>query len=261
MLRWRRNSPSATRAPTSSSNPPALPKVEWKKLAPDARNTWLTEGQQEDFEALIPIGSKESKGEETTRSVFRLYSLGIVTSRDNWVVNSSPNEILRNLGRTESAFRVEQLRFLKQTGEEQLGFVPAVSERDIKWTDRLIDALVGGVSLQINDRSIRKYLYRPFNSQYVYFDSLLNQRRYQQHHIFPTISSEAENLSIIVKNSGEWPFFVLAASTLADYQPQGGSQGFPFYTYGEDGTHRRENITDCSLAEFRTLYGQQSISK
>jgi predicted helicase len=89
----------------------ALPKVDWKQLAPDARNTWLTEGQQEDFEALMPIGSKESKGEDTTRSVFRLYSLGIVTSRDNWVINGSPTTILENLGRTESTFRAEQLRF------------------------------------------------------------------------------------------------------------------------------------------------------
>ncbi len=48
---------------------------------------------------------------------------------------------------------------------------------------------------------------------------------------------------------------------LSDYQPQGGSQCFPFYTYNEDGTNRRENITDWSLAEFRTHYGQQSISK
>jgi predicted helicase len=31
--------------------------------------------------------------------------------------------------------------------------------------------------------------------------------------------------------------------------------------YDEDGTNRRENITDWSFAQFRTHYGQQSISK
>ena len=32
-------------------------------------------------------------------------------------------------------------------------------------------------------------------------------------------------------------------------------QCFPFYTYNEDGTNRRENITDWALAAFRKAYG------
>jgi predicted helicase len=32
-------------------------------------------------------------------------------------------------------------------------------------------------------------------------------------------------------------------------------QLFPFYTYDEDGTNRRENITDWALAEYRSRYG------
>ena len=38
-------------------------------------------------------------------------------------------------------------------------------------------------------------------------------------------------------------------------------QCFPFYTYAEDGTHRRENITDWALKEFQTHYGDKKISK
>ena len=43
--------------------------------------------------------------------------------------------------------------------------------------------------------------------------------------------------------------------------PQGGSQCFPYYTYDEDGSNRRENITNWALAQFRTHYGDDSISK
>lgn len=32
-------------------------------------------------------------------------------------------------------------------------------------------------------------------------------------------------------------------------------QCFPFYTYDEDGSNRRENITDWALAQFQTQYG------
>jgi len=41
----------------------------------------------------------------------------------------------------------------------------------------------------------------------------------------------------------------------------GGSQCFPFYTYNEDGTNRRENITDWALEQFRAHYKDQSITK
>lgn len=35
------------------------------------------------------------------------------------------------------------------------------------------------------------------------------------------------------------------------------AQCFPFYTYDENGHHRRENITDWALAQFRAVYGSQ----
>ena len=41
----------------------------------------------------------------------------------------------------------------------------------------------------------------------------------------------------------------------------GDSQCFPFYTYDEDGTNRRENITDWALAQFRAHYQDESIGK
>jgi predicted helicase len=40
-----------------------------------------------------------------------------------------------------------------------------------------------------------------------------------------------------------------------------GNQCFPFYTYAEDGTNRRENITDWALAQFREHYHDETISK
>ena len=42
---------------------------------------------------------------------------------------------------------------------------------------------------------------------------------------------------------------------------QSGSQCFPFYTYDEDGSNRRENITDWALDRFHSHYGDETISK
>ncbi len=38
-------------------------------------------------------------------------------------------------------------------------------------------------------------------------------------------------------------------------------QCFPFYVYDEDGTNRRENVTDWALDQFRTHYKNKKISK
>ncbi len=43
-------------------------------------------------------------------------------------------------------------------------------------------------------------------------------------------------------------------NVLPDLHLTGDSQCFPFYTYDEDGSHRRENITDWALAQFRARY-------
>ncbi len=39
------------------------------------------------------------------------------------------------------------------------------------------------------------------------------------------------------------------------------TQLFPFYTYDEDGTKRGENITDWAVEQFRSHYGDRSITK
>lgn len=39
------------------------------------------------------------------------------------------------------------------------------------------------------------------------------------------------------------------------------TQCFPFYTYAEDGSNRRENLTDWALEQFRTHYADDAITK
>ena len=51
--------------------------------------------------------------------------------------------------------------------------------------------------------------------------------------------------------------FALATSVIPTLLPQGGAQCFPFYVYDEDGSNRRENITDWALERFRESYGPQ----
>jgi predicted helicase len=98
--------------------------------------------------------------------------------------------------------------------------------------------------------------------KYLYFDSLLIHRRGQFPFIFPTPETEAENQVICIGGYGRKEFSVLITQRLPDLNfyadPQ---QSFPVYTYDEDGSNRRENITDLALEHFQTHYQDPNITK
>lgn len=73
--------------------------------------------------------------------------------------------------------------------------------------------------------------------------------------VFPTPITETENSVIWLKVGSEWPMFPLMSNIIPDLLPQGASQCFPYYVYNEDGSGRRENITDWALAQFQSTYG------
>jgi len=236
--------------------------LDWRTLEPDAKNTWLTDGQEAGFAGLLPIGQKGSKNAEDSKSIFSSFSLGVVSARDNYVYSFQPGQLAKTMKECiavyfESLVRLKSMQDPRPAPDE---FIDTGDQR-IKWSRQTKSSLQKLEESHFNRQWIRRCLYRPFVQSNIYFDDFWNEERYQMPHLFPSVESEAENRSIMVKSSGEWPFFALATSMLSDYQPQGGSQCFPYYTYDEDGTNRRENITDWALAEFRKLYGQQSISK
>lgn len=62
----------------------------------------------------------------------------------------------------------------------------------------------------------------------------------------------------------EKPFMALVSDKIVDLHlvsPGCSTQCFPFYTYNEDGTNRRENITDWALEQFRIHQEDKSITK
>ncbi|MCE2413578.1 hypothetical protein J4G07_06195 [Candidatus Poribacteria bacterium] len=76
------------------------------------------------------------------------------------------------------------------------------------------------------------------------------------------ITPESENQVICVSPPGtKLSFHALMIDVIPDLHITGDSQCFPFYTYDEDGTNRQENITDWALAEFRTHYGDDTLTK
>jgi predicted helicase len=242
----------------------SLQDVDWKEVKPDSKYTWLTEGSELDFEQFISIGNRSAKSssEENQEVIFKLFSLGVSTNRDIWVRNFDVDVLANNIRKTIEAYNQQVSKWLNREDKAANvdGFV-IYDDVGISWSSTLKNQLKRGTICKYTSDHVRKSIYRPFCSQFLYFNEILNDRRGQFPLIFPVPETEKENLTIWLKIGSEIPMYALAIKCIPDLLPQGGSQCFPFYIYDKDGTNRRENITDWALEKFQTHYQDPKITK
>lgn len=244
--------------------------VEWQEIKPDKNNNWLTDGLEDDFDNFIAIGNREAKAaaEQNQTVVFKLFSLGVNTSRDSWVINHDTKILESNIIKTVETYNEQVIKWTNQDQfciNANIDNIIIYDDTKINWSSTLKNFLKRGISNQYNSSQIRNYIYRPFCYQYLYFDKILNDRRGQFTLIFPTPETEKENQVICLTDSGsEKPFIILITTHIPDLHLVGtgcGSQCFPFYTYNEDGTNRQENITDWALKQYQNHYQDTTITK
>ncbi len=237
--------------------------IEWKSIQPDSRQTWLTEGLDAEFDTFIPIGTKEAKNAKGEEAIFRLYSSGVVTSRDSLIYSFDLALLQERVHTFIEIYNTAVDRKRRHDPKTPIENFIDTTDPSIKWSHRVKQSL-GKLELSTyQDTHFRTALYRPFCQQYLYFDHFWNERRYQQHRIFPTPGNETENRIICVAGIGNRKGFgCFATNRIPTFDLAfEKNQCFPFYTYDEDGTNRRENITDWALTEFRKHYGDDTISK
>jgi predicted helicase len=233
--------------------------VQWSQLQPDAANRWLSEGGSTEFGALPSM-----------EALFAQQSRGIATSRDAWAYNFDRDVLVKSAQRTISFYNDEVSRWkgrkASDTGTD-IGVDKFVryDESSIGWSRDLKQDLQRERCAEFSDSKIRSSLYRPFTQLYTFFDRVLNEEVYVFPSFVPGEKAERENGLICLTGPGsEKPFVALVSHTLVDLHLTGAgcsTQCFPFYTYAEDGTHRRENVTDWALEQFRSRYGDASITK
>ena len=242
--------------------------ITWQPIQPDARHTWLTKDLRAEFDTFIPIGTKEAKAQkdEAIDVIFKTYSNGVKTNRDAWVYNFNRNTLAENINRMIETYNSEVARWMQRTDRDaNLDDFVISDETKIKWSSTLKKKLQSGQIAAFTDTKIRQSLYRPFMKLNLYFDRMMNDRVLVFPSIFPTPETEMENRVIIVSDHGfRAGFNTLLTNQIPDVHTlsaRDSFQCFPFYTYDEDGTNRRENITDWALTEFRTHYNDDTITK
>ena len=238
--------------------------IPMKQAMKDSKYTWLTQGLHAEFETFLPLGSKYIKlaDDRKGRPIFGLHTLGVATNRDILAYSFDVKLLQERTNTFIEIYNIAVDRKRRHNPNTPIETFIDTNDSRIKWTRQVKASLQKLELSQYEESHFRSSLYRPFSQRHLYFDKFWNEERYQQYRIFPTPETEMENRAICVSGIGSnKPFHNLMVSLIPCLDTLEKTQCFPFYTYDEHGSNRRENITDWALREFQTHYQDDTIAK
>ena len=230
----------------------SLTDFEFREIKPDKNHNWLNQSNS-DFEQLLPLVDAQtmrSKTHDGEKAVFKLFSNGIKTHRDDWVYDFDRRVLARKIryfaGNYEQRRRVLSGRDFDVS---ELG-------TDIKWGHDLRNFLRRNIPVEYSPQHIVESLYRPFTKKNLYFLRELNARQYQQPRIFPSGKPGQNKVICFTAIGANKAFHALAADKIPDLHLTGDTQCLPLYRYTEDG-ERVSNITEWGLRRINEHYRKE----
>lgn len=225
----------------------------FQSIEPDKNHNWLNITDN-DFEELLPLADKDVKAGKGGNALFKLFSLGVVTARDEWVYDFNSKHIEDKVKYLIDVYN-EDLKKLKGKTKDE---IRSQINYSIKWTRAVKNDLANGKEYTFDKNAIIDSMYRPFVKQKLYFHKELNEMQYQLNRLF---IKGKENTAISFSGEGSSkPFQVLIQNTPYSHDALEKTQCLPFYTYDSEGK-RIENLTDWGLTQFQTQYKDKKITK
>jgi predicted helicase len=206
-----------------------------------------------DFDELIPAASKEVKATKRPsqeKAIFKLYSLGVVTNRDEWVYDLDAVQLERKVHFLVDSYNDDAERLSAVRGSEKLA---EMLDTRIKWTRAVKKDLAKGVRYTFDSDCITRSYYRPFVKKNLYFSRQLNEMLYQVPQLFG--KEEGSNKAFCFSADERVPFGVIAFTAIPNkdvFMPSA-AQVLALYRLDED-ENRTDNITDWALEQFKRRY-------
>ncbi|WP_204150121.1 type ISP restriction/modification enzyme [Leptolyngbya sp. CCY15150] len=239
--------------------------IPFQNVVPDKKGNW-TRLTNNNFDDLISIASKETKNtlkESQERDVFKSFSNGISTGRDEWVYDYSSSSLAKKIQYFLESYQSVVKIYEDRLHENGFDLEKLCEGFDLKWS-RNIKSKVKRKELEFFAyEKIKQVFYRPYIKKNLYTSDILVDEFGLVRQYFSCIEQESENnknFAIWLKSGVELPVYALAIDAIPDYQTQGGSQCLPLYRYDKDG-NRIDNITDWGLTQFHTHYNDPTITK
>jgi predicted helicase len=227
-----------------------LRKIQFETIKPDAKNNWINLTDN-DFDTLLPLASKDTKAAKTAskeQAIFKLYSLGVVTARDEWVYGDDLVEVKRKVSCLIDAYNADLKKLGAARNSDKLN---DLLDYSIKWTRAVKNDLRKGKKYQYDESLLIHSLYRPYVKRPLYFSKQLNEMQYMLNHLFP--EGKESPAFLLSGTPASKPFQVLACPMVASYDSLEKTQTLALYRYDEAG-NRADNITDWALKQFQQHY-------
>jgi predicted helicase len=225
-----------------------LANIHFETIHPDKTNNWIKLSEDNDWENLLTVADKDVKLGKSKNSLFELFSLGVVTARDEWVYDEKEAHLKCKVQHLINVYNID----LEKLKGKDKSVIKDEVDYSIKWSRAVKNDLFRGKGYKFDESAIINSLYRPYVKRKLYFSQVLNEMQYQLPNVFKDF-----NLVICI-NQGNEKFASLASSMIFDFAQlkfgNGQTQCLPLYRYDKSG-NRTENITDWGLEQFRAHYG------
>ncbi|GAA8524816.1 hypothetical protein HpBT268_13430 [Helicobacter pylori] len=248
-----------------------LDAIPFETITPNNKGDWINQ-RKDAFDKLIPL--KRDKKLQNN-SIFDINSGGVVSGRDPWVYNFSPNILTQSVQKCIDTYNADLKRFnarfresFKQRAKgvksgdlyKQLNDKEITTDKTkIAWTCTLKQEFIKNKNLQESHKDrMRLAMYRPFNKQWLYFDKNLNERRSQLPKIFP--DKDAQNVVINTGVGNGKNFSALVSDCISSCDLISHNQAYPLYYYDDLG-NRHYAISGYALNLFRKHYGDNLIAE
>ncbi len=257
-----------------------LQSLSFEVIRPDEKGNWLNKTDN-DFYELLPLVSKKVKtnkeGATFDQAIFKLFSLGVVTNRDEWVYDFDKENLLKKLDFFQKIYHEYQAKF-RMEGAEQIWAEyenvrkrknadakppkiidePSIWTEEIKWTRDVKKQFIENKKIKIFKNRVIEVFYRPFVKKHLYFSQNLNEMHYQLPTIFGKNGKSKNKIIAFVNSASIKSFHCIASNRIVDLHFTGDTNCLPLHIYAENG-EKQENITDWALAYFRYYYEQRNL--
>ncbi|MCB9164823.1 MAG: DNA methyltransferase [Flavobacteriales bacterium] len=224
-------------------------KLQFRDIQPDTKSTWLDHGDS-NFDDLLPLVDKAVKAGHGDTAIFKLFSRGVESTRDDWVYDLDLGELKKKVNHM-----IE--RYAESTKSGRM-------EQGLKWSPSLELDYRAKREIKHEASNYRRSLYRPFNRQWHYSSRTWNHRLTDNHYQLFGQKLDQPNRAICFITGIAKPMSPLAHNGLVDMNcvspAAGGTFMLGLNVYDETGI-RCDNLTDWGLTQFTTHYGDTTIKK
>ncbi len=215
--------------------------IRFETIDADAEGHWI-DMPDTDSSRLLPIASKDTrvaKSPSLEKAVFKGFSLGVSTNRDDWVYGFDDKELLG------------KIRLLTRIYEEQK--IGAGFDVQIKWSETLKRRLEAGQRESIDCTRVRTILYRPYTNRCFYDSALFVDRPGALGKMFPAPDVKNPSIFVAVGQRGQFGVCATDIPVSLDFFVPNAACLFPRRRFAEP-AHSVDNITGWSLKQFHEHY-------